>query len=217
MILCELTCAVIHTTGLHQSNCCLDSLRLNNSLASGWVNAIVSKHSAEARHALNINKHGALDKIPVETIIGKFLCCFKIFFLGIATLRKHGRAESVISAAGKGFFLVKRKIDVCTASIASLLVEVLEVLNSLPLIDKKSADHNGSSVNHGVVRSVLGIKHWSIEHHTAWLLSDPLMHLFAIALVHIDVVQIGICDNLADRLHRELAMMITELSELAIS
>ena len=123
----------------------------------------------------------------------------------------------MVRATSKSFLFVQGKIDIRTAGVACLLVEVLEVLNSLPLIDKKSADHNGSSVNHGVVRSVLGIKHWSIEHHTAWLLSDPFMHLFAIALVHIDVVQIGICDNLADRLHRELAMMITELSELAIS
>ena len=122
----------------------------------------------------------------------------------------------MISAAGKGFFLVKRKIDVCTASIASLLVEVLEVLNSLTLINKQSADHDGSSINHGVVRSVLGIKHWGVEYHTARLLSDPLVYLFAVALMYVYVVQIGVCDNLADRLHRELAIVITELTELAI-
>lgn len=217
MIFSELSSAIIHTTGLHQGNCCLDSLRLNDPLSSGWVYTIVSKHSAEARHALNVYKHGALDKIPVETIIGKFFGCFKVIFLGIASLRKHERAESVISATGKGFLLVKRKIDVRAASIACLLVEVLEVLNSLPLVNKQSADHDGSSINHWVVRSVLRIKYWSVEHYPARLLSNPLVYLFAVALMNVDVVQICICDNLADRLHRELAVVITELTELAIS
>jgi len=83
-------------------------------------------------------------------------------------------------------------------------------------MDKESADHDSSCVDHRVVRAALLIEHGGIEHHSAWLLADPLVNFLSIAFKHVQIVDVGVGDNLADRLHGELAVMVTELGELAI-
>lgn len=123
----------------------------------------------------------------------------------------------MVSASSECLFLVKWEINVSTASIACSHVEVLEIFNGLSFIDKQSADHDGTSIDHGVVRSTLAIEDWCIKYHTTGLFSNPSVHFLALALLYIQIVKICICNDLAHRLHRELALMISKLTELSIS
>lgn len=123
----------------------------------------------------------------------------------------------MICAASQSFLLVKRQIDISTLSIACSHVKILEVLNGLSLINQESADHDSTSIDHGIMRSAELIEDWSIENHTTWLLTDILVNIITTALLHIQIINVSIGDNLADRLHGELASEISKLTELAIS
>ena len=123
----------------------------------------------------------------------------------------------MISRSSQCFLFIEREINISTLSIACFHVEVLEVLNSLSLIDQESADHDSTGVNHRVVWSTFTIENWGVEYNTTWLFTDILVYIITSALLDIEIVDIGICNDLANRLHGELAIVITKLTELAIS
>ena len=93
---------------------------------------------------------------------------------------------------------------------------MLEVLDGFSLINQKSANHDGASIDHGIVWSAKFIENWSIEYHTTWFLTDIFVDIITSALLDIEIVDVSICNDLADRLHRELAVEISKLTELAI-
>ena len=77
---------------------------------------------------------------------------------------------------------------------------------------KESADHDSARINHWIVRSILGIKGRSIEGQAARLLSHILVEVVAITLGELVViVQKGKCHYLAERLHGEHLIEVTNL------
>ena len=93
---------------------------------------------------------------------------------------------------------------------------MLEILDSLSLINQKCADHNGTCIDHGIVWSANFVENWSIEYHTTRFLAHILVNIITSSLLDIEVVDVSICNDLADRLHRELAVKLSKLTELAI-
>jgi hypothetical protein len=122
----------------------------------------------------------------------------------------------MVCATSQGLLFVKREINVGTLGVASLHVEMLEVLNGFSLINQKSADHDGTCIDHGIVWSAKFVENWSIEYHTTGFLSNILVDIVTSSLLDIEIINVSICHDLADRLHRELAVVISKLTELAI-
>ena len=77
---------------------------------------------------------------------------------------------------------------------------------------KESANYYSARIHHWIVRSILGIEGRGIEGQAARLLAHILMEVVAITLGELVViVQKGICHYLAERLHREHLVEVTNL------
>jgi hypothetical protein len=66
------------------------------------------------------------------------------------------------------------------------------------------------------VWSTLAIEDWGIENDTRGFLTDPLVDIFAATLLNVEIIDICISNDLANRLHGELILEVTKLAELSI-
>jgi hypothetical protein len=67
------------------------------------------------------------------------------------------------------------------------------------------------------VRSANFIEYWCVKSLTAWLLTNIIVHILTTAFFYVEVIKIRVCNYLADRLHGEFSMIVSQLIELAIN
>lgn len=121
----------------------------------------------------------------------------------------------MVGVAGQSFLLVERQINLnCAACCA--LVEGHQIFNRFAFIHQKRGDHDGTCVDHWVMRSVFFVKNWLIERDSAGLFADVLVYFIFFALGNVQAVQVRIGDYFADGLDREKPSVVAELDELAI-
>ena len=66
------------------------------------------------------------------------------------------------------------------------------------------------------MRSALLIEYWRVENLTARLFANKFVHICATAPLNVEVVDISVGNDFTNRLHRELSLIVAQLSELTI-
>jgi len=107
----------------------------------------------------------------------------------------------VVVATSESLLLVKWQVDVSAGCITSFLVEILEIFNLLAFVDQKSANHDGASIHHRVVRSPYFIEYRCVENLTTGFLTNILVYILTTAFFYVEIVNISVGNNLAYRLH----------------